>query len=165
MVYESGHLLYVGSTSNLRKRLSLHREEVSSIHHQKKGRVFSGRTLKYSHVSIKFRVCRRFGEWLAVAYRLIYRLCPSMNKPRGANASVRVHTARSPERRRHTGMPDEKRSRELVRLEKQIARLKMRKKQPAKKKKVVARPKAPKFIKTLMRRPARLSGVKSLDTR
>lgn len=73
-IYQSGRLVYIGSTANLRSRLATHRT--------------SGR-LSFLFINgksyFKIKLARRYGDWVMREMRLIARLSPPKNcKDRGA---------------------------------------------------------------------------------
>lgn len=65
-LYVFGELIYIGSTDNIRKRMSGHRSDHSE---------WFG-----FPVVLKVRFPKRFGEWAMTEIRLIRRLKPRLNK-------------------------------------------------------------------------------------
>ena len=62
-IFQDDRLIYVGSSTNLRGRMSGHRVR------------FSG----HKNISIRARIVRRAGDWFRREYRLIVRLKPELN--------------------------------------------------------------------------------------
>lgn len=68
-----GRLVYVGSSTNIRKRVMAQRAKLE----------FWGRSIRLA--LIRFRIYRRTGEFLAAEYRLIKKLRPPFNKVHNGN--------------------------------------------------------------------------------
>jgi len=82
-IYCDGEIVYIGETENLRARLS--------NGHELRGREYSAWVVtpwgSFKSVDVKFRLCRRFGQWAMIERRLIRRLQPKFNR-RGVQAST-----------------------------------------------------------------------------
>lgn len=64
VIYHGDKLVYVGQTTNLAVRFFRHRQAVP----------------KGSRLTVKVKLCRRFGEWATTEVRLISRLQPILNR-------------------------------------------------------------------------------------
>jgi excinuclease UvrABC nuclease subunit len=90
--YLDDRLVYVGSTSNFRSRMSTH---ARSCRHNMFVNRFETTWGPCQHFYIKWKPSRKFGDWLMYEARLIKRLQPIGNymgikapKSRGTNAHV-----------------------------------------------------------------------------
>lgn len=75
-VFINGDLLYIGSSMNVRTRLSNHAlkyARYSATVHTPWG------DFKADEWVVKYRPSRRYGDWAMVELRLIRRLCPRFN--------------------------------------------------------------------------------------
>lgn len=67
-LYQFGELVYIGQTGNLQSRIRQHKSK----------RAFE--LIDWSEITIKAKLCRRFGEWAMAEVRLIDRLSPPWNR-------------------------------------------------------------------------------------
>jgi hypothetical protein len=76
VLYYDGKLVYVGSTSNLRHRITSYR-----IRYSYGNSVFIGSDYnEVSTVTLKYRLTRKYGDWAMIELRLIRKLKPQLNK-------------------------------------------------------------------------------------
>lgn len=79
VLYEGLHPVYVGQSVNLLGRLRQHAGQLQ----KQNGKANDGvlpQTTRSEDLSLKYKVCRRDGEWLALEYRLIKKLRPKNNR-------------------------------------------------------------------------------------
>lgn len=89
-IYKGNELVYVGQTSNLRKRLTTHR---CSARGGNTRRLTAIDCLGTTALWFKVRPCdHRFGEWLSLEYRLLRRLRPKLNRTVDVGAEESSHS-------------------------------------------------------------------------
>jgi excinuclease UvrABC nuclease subunit len=86
-VYADSRMIYVGQSSDVRKRFSNHKIDLCRYSEfvQTPWGIFR-------EITVKIRISKKFGDWAMIESRLIKRLTPSMNclgsiKPRKESAA------------------------------------------------------------------------------
>lgn len=74
---EEGGLVYIGSATNLKKRLGNHLRRPRPFYHTAYDQWIHG---ECPYVEAKIKVSRRLGDWLMWEFRLITRLQPKENR-------------------------------------------------------------------------------------